>query len=116
MMISSNNKVGHRPFPPVSLDGKKGSSKPHVTVGLEERISELCNRVPIVIKGTIERKIKQAGRAMETLVVLAKLDDSEWSARLPIALEAFVDIEAPSGGFTADMKSGFLPQAESSSH
>jgi hypothetical protein len=115
-VVSGDDKISDRAFPPVSLDRIKRCAKPHVTVGLKKRVRELKNSISIMFERSFKRDVEQTSGSPKTVVVLAELQDSEGSGRAPIPLKALEDIDAAGNSLTTDMNSSLLPQAEVSSH
>ena len=48
--------------------------------------------------------------------MLAKLDDSEFAIRVPIAFESFEDIDTTGNSFAPHVKRSFFPEAKVASH
>jgi hypothetical protein len=59
LVVSGDDKISDRAFPPVSLDGIKRCAKPHVTVGLKKRVRELENSISIMFEGRFKRDVEQ---------------------------------------------------------
>ena len=87
LMVGGNYEVSDCSFAPLSFNGIERGSKPHVAIWFEKRAAKFQNGVAIMFIGGIERYVKQTSGTAKALVMLAKLDDSEFAIRVPITFE-----------------------------